>query len=225
MSLLIALVSLTLLIRRVREARRAAEIVGDGGGVTREYAGPSPYTPSSSPGTTYTSGGGRRETDRLWPAYGYPDLRTERKGLGDASSTYSRPYLTLTRTQYPARVAIQGTEKPSVPTVSANPCNALIVTHNETRSAIGVCSNGFTATRTATGLIRTSTQWTNLRPEPPKLAQTSRKPDAPVHARTYASKLVKRLGQRFESARRLFPLASITSCHWIGPEGSAPRLC
>ena len=48
--LLIALVSLTLLIRRVREARRAAEIVGDGGGVTREYAGPSPYTPSSSPG-------------------------------------------------------------------------------------------------------------------------------------------------------------------------------
>ena len=34
-SLLIALVSLTLLIRRVREARRAAEIVGDaGGGVT-----------------------------------------------------------------------------------------------------------------------------------------------------------------------------------------------
>jgi hypothetical protein len=83
-SLLIALVSLTLLIRRVREARRAAEIVGDGGGVTREYAGPSPYTPSSSPGATYTSGGGRRETDRLWPAYGYPDLRTERKGPGDA---------------------------------------------------------------------------------------------------------------------------------------------
>jgi RsiW-degrading membrane proteinase PrsW (M82 family) len=34
-SLLIAFVSLTLLIRRVREARRAAEIVGDaGGGVT-----------------------------------------------------------------------------------------------------------------------------------------------------------------------------------------------
>jgi hypothetical protein len=34
-SLLIALVSLTLLIRRVREARRAAEMVGDaGGGVT-----------------------------------------------------------------------------------------------------------------------------------------------------------------------------------------------
>ena len=32
MSFLIALVSLTLLIRRVREARRAAEIVGDGGG-------------------------------------------------------------------------------------------------------------------------------------------------------------------------------------------------
>lgn len=33
--MLIALVSLTLLIRRVREARRAAEIVGDaGGGVT-----------------------------------------------------------------------------------------------------------------------------------------------------------------------------------------------
>jgi hypothetical protein len=83
-SLLIALVSLTLLIRRVREARRAAEIVGDGGGVTREYAGPSPYTLSSSPGTTYTSGGGRRETDRLWPDYGYPDLRTERKGPGDA---------------------------------------------------------------------------------------------------------------------------------------------
>jgi hypothetical protein len=32
LSFLIALVSLTLLIRRVREARRAAEIVGDGGG-------------------------------------------------------------------------------------------------------------------------------------------------------------------------------------------------
>jgi hypothetical protein len=31
-SFLIALVSLTLLIRQVREARRAAEIVGDGGG-------------------------------------------------------------------------------------------------------------------------------------------------------------------------------------------------
>ena len=71
-------------LARSAEARRAAEIVGDGGGVTREYAGPSPYTPSSSPGATYTSGGGRRETDRLWPAYGYPDLRTERKGPGDA---------------------------------------------------------------------------------------------------------------------------------------------
>jgi len=33
-SLLIAIISLTLLIRRVREARRAAEIVGGGTGVT-----------------------------------------------------------------------------------------------------------------------------------------------------------------------------------------------
>jgi hypothetical protein len=31
----------------------------------------------------------------LWPAYGYLDLRTERKGLGNALSTVSSSQLTL----------------------------------------------------------------------------------------------------------------------------------
>ena len=38
----------------------------------------------------------------------------------------------------------------------AYPCNASIITEDETRSAIRVCSNGFTATE----LIRTGTEWT-----------------------------------------------------------------
>src|SRR5215204_3823565 len=42
--------------------------------------------------------------------------------------------------------------------------------------------------------------------KPPKQAQLA---DAPVQARTYASKLVKRRGQRFESARRLSKSADL----------------
>jgi hypothetical protein len=56
-----------------------------------------------------------------------------------------------------------GNSKLSVYAVSANPRNALIVSPNETRSAIGVCSNGYTATRSATGLIRTGAKEATLR--------------------------------------------------------------
>jgi hypothetical protein len=53
--------------------------------------------------------------------------------------------------------------------------------------------------------------------KPPKQAQF---PDAPVRARTYASKLVKRLGQRFESARRLSYFSPIcrTIAKWLKPQ-------
>jgi hypothetical protein len=61
--------------------------------------------------------------------------------------------------QYPAIVGNTGNRKLSVYAVSANPRNALIVSPNETRSAIRVCSNGFTAT----GLIRTGAKEATLR--------------------------------------------------------------
>ena len=71
--------------------------------------------------------------------------------------------LILTRTQFPAIVGNTGNSKLCVYAVSANPRNALIVSPNETRSAIGVCSNGFTATRGATGLIRTGAKEATFR--------------------------------------------------------------
>jgi hypothetical protein len=55
---------------------------------------------------------------------------------------------------------MSGTCKPG-----AYPCNASIISQDETKSAIRVCSNGFTATRTATGLILASTQWTKRHPQ------------------------------------------------------------
>jgi hypothetical protein len=55
--------------------------------------------------------------------------------------------------------------------------------------------------RADTSWYATDTRLALARRKPPEQAKL---PDAPGRARTHSSKLVKRLGQRFESARRLF---------------------
>jgi hypothetical protein len=57
--------------------------------------------------------------------------------------------------------------------------------------------------RADTSWYATDTRLALARRKPPEQAKL---PDAPGRARTHSSKLVKRLGQRFESARRLFVL-------------------
>ena len=53
------------------------------------------------------------------------------------------------------------------------------------RSAISVFSDGFTATRTATGLVQASTQWTR------SLARSAENPIDKRNSRTYQHRLVR----------------------------------